>query len=126
MKRSNELQVKEDFLVNGSSWGLLGWKFRHNSRKLQIFRFPTKKSELSEEKTIQTTWSVCLAKVSKIIYPCNSLLASIPIFSTFARQQTVFTGNSTELLLDFRSSKVCWMFRKMVSLTARQRSLDFR
>ena len=87
---------------------------------------PHEKLKLSAEKTIQTTWRCYLAMVEKIIYPCNLLLASIQFSQTLARQQSALRQFPASCCSDFRTSKVCWMFRKRASLTARRRSLDFR
>jgi hypothetical protein len=65
----------------------------------------------------------CLALSRKGIKNSLSLqlVASVnPIFSTFARQQTVLWSFSASWLLDFRTSKVCQRFREKASLTARQ------
>ena len=55
---------------------------------------------------------VASRKASKIIYPCNLLLASILIFSTFARQQSVLREILSSCWLDFRSSKAVEGFGK--------------
>jgi len=62
------------------------------------------KSELSAEKTIQTTnWSL-LAMASKISILATRCCVN-PIFSTFARQQSAYYGHFSELLIGFRILK---------------------
>jgi len=67
---------------------------------------PHEKSELSAEKTIQTTCSVCLARYRKL-----SILATrccvILIFSTLQGNSRHYGHFQQAGCLDFRSSKVC-------------------
>jgi len=105
---------------------LLDSRFRIQFQKASDFSFLTKSLKLSEEKTIQSTWLALSRKASKIIYPGNSLLTSILIFSAFARQQTVLWSFSASCCWIFVLQKSIVGFGKRAILTARQRSLDFR
>ena len=86
MKRGNELQVEEYFRKRIEKRSVKLKTSNTNSRKLQTFRSSRK------------VWTFCgkdnpddtgryLAKASKILYPCNSLLRHSN-FLNLARQQT--------------------------------------
>ena len=111
IKRRNELQGEEYFRKRIEKRSV---RFKISNTIPESFRLfvPHEKSELSEEKTIQTTnWSLS-RKASKILYPCKATVG--------------ITVISASCLFDFRFFKKSgWMFRKRASLTARQRSLDF-
>ena len=115
----------KNIFVNGSRRGLLDWGFRTLIPESFRLFVPHEKSELSEEKTIQTILVAILRRYRKSL--SLQLVAGVNlIFSTFARQQSALWSFSTSCLLDFRLSKSCCIFRKRASLTARLRSLDFR
>jgi hypothetical protein len=100
MRRSNKLQVEEYFRKRIEKRSIK-LRFRTVIPESFSFSFFTKSLKLSAEKTIQTTnWSQSRRGIENSL--SLQLVASvILIFSTFARQQTVFTGNSTELVIGF-------------------------
>ena len=98
---SNKLQVEEDFRKRIEKRSARLHISNTNSRKLQTFR---------EERKVWTFWGKdnpdddddwrYLAMASKILYPCNSLLVSILIFSTLQGNRRYY-GNFSELLFGF-------------------------
>jgi hypothetical protein len=100
MRRSNELQVEDNFLVNGSRRGLLDCIFRLLIPESFRLFVPHEKSELSAEKTIQTI----LVAISQRLRNSLSLqlVASVNlIFSNLARQQSALREFPASWLFGF-------------------------
>ena len=91
---------------------LLNWRFRLSIPESFRLFVPHEKSELSAENTIQTTWLALLAKTSKILYPCKATVGIM--------------GISSELFVWIFVFQKLSEISERASLTARQRSLDFR
>ena len=114
------------FFVNGSRRGLLDSRFRTLIPESFSFSFFTKSWSFLRKRQSRRLARCCLQGIENSL--SLQLVASvILIFSNLARQQTAFTGNSTELFVwIFVLQKSVKDFGNRASLTARQRSLDFR
>ena len=79
---------------------LLDSRFRISIPESFRLFVPHEKSELSAEKTIQTTWLALLAMASKILYPGNSLLRQFQ-FSQPSQGNSRHYGNFQRAVFGF-------------------------
>ena len=107
----NELQVKEYFRKRIEKRSA---KLRFRLLIPESFRLfvPHEKSELSEEKTIQSTWLVTSRKASKILYPCNLLLRQFEFPQPLQGNRRYLREILPSCWLDFVLQKSCWIFRE--------------